>query len=222
MKNLLVICPTRGRPKEAKRMFDSIESTASICEIMFLIDSDDKNINEYQNLINERNYHVFSKAEYATTTSEINKMFSFLKFYDFYSVSNDDFVYKTFGWDRKLCNKGKISYGNDECARENMPTTSVIDGDIVRALGWLQMPGLKHLYGDNVWKDIGHRLNILKYFPDVIIEHRHWSNGKAQIDETYKKSNSREMFSHDERMFRDWKQNQSAQDIEKVKIRLDL
>jgi hypothetical protein len=103
-----------------------------------------------------------------------------------------------------------------------MPTTSVIDGEIIRAVGWLQMPTLTHLYGDNVWGHIGHSLNILKFFKDIVIEHEHWSNLKAEVDETYKKTSSSEMFRKDYEAYATWKNGRAKDDIESIKRKLGL
>ena len=134
--------------------------------------------------------------------------------------------YHTPGWDDvfiKILNDsgGGIAYGNDTIQKENMPTTSVISGDIVRALGWLQMPTLTHLYGDEVWKHIGNELKILHYVPEVIIEHNHWFKNKELIDDIYLKTNSTEMYNIDRIAFTEWKVKQSKTDIETIKGVLD-
>jgi hypothetical protein len=141
--------------------------------------------------------------------------------YEFYSCTNDDFVYLTPGWDDALMLKGHISYGNDLLAGGDMPTTSVIDGDIVRTLGWLQMPKLQFTQGDAVWKAIGHRLNILKYFPDVIIEHRHWSV-TGQIDATSQRMNNSKVVNEDAKAFREWLHNEMENDAQKISRCMEL
>jgi hypothetical protein len=81
----------------------------------------------------------------------------------------------------------------------------MIDGNIVRALGWLQMPTLTKFYGDNCWQIIGKALNILEYHPEVHIEHL-WD---------YKEVNQ-SILEHDRAKFAEWLPF-SHRDIEKVR-----
>lgn len=106
-----------------------------------------------------------------SVTEAINAVFKQCPDYDFYHITNDDVEYQTPLWDLKLAKKGKITYGNDLFQGENLCAFPMIDGDIVRALGWLQLPTLNRYCGDVVWKFIGERLDILEYVPDVTIKH---------------------------------------------------
>lgn len=107
-----------------------------------------------------------------TVTEAINNAFNNAPEYNFYFIGNDDIEFRTPLWDLKLAQKGKITYGNDLFQGENLCTFPMIDGDIARALGWLQLPTLNRYCGDVVWKFIGQQLNILEYDSEVIIEHK--------------------------------------------------
>lgn len=104
-------------------------------------------------------------------TDSINQIFHENPNYDFYHITNDDVEYKTPLWDLKLAQKGKISYGNDGFQGSNLCTFPMIDGNIVRALGWLQLPTLDRYAGDVVWKFIGESCKCLQYVPEVEITH---------------------------------------------------
>ena len=213
MNDLLVICCTRGRPDKAKEMFDSLKETSS-CDVVFCIDSDDPAISKYNEWMGEN--RIIGNGQ--TTTQLINLAFQSNPEYEFYSVTNDDVVYETPGWDVALKNKGKISYGNDKCQGANMPTISVIDGDICRAVGWLQMIKLIHLYGDCVWKVIGERLKILYYDKNVIINHKHFLyNHRIEKDSTYAKTNSHDMYVTDGHAFEIWVRDEMINDCNKIK-----
>lgn len=153
---ILAICPSI-RPDKLAFMMDSFLMTRS----------------EYTDI--RINY------EPGNITDIFNRTFSAHPDYNFYMMLNDDILFKTENWDIKLANKGKISYGNDLLQGENLCTFPMIDGDIVRSLGWLQMPTLNRYCGDCVWKFIGKQLNILSYHPDVIIEHL-WEGADATIN----------------------------------------
>jgi hypothetical protein len=140
-----------------------------------------------------------------TVTEAINYSFEKNPDYDFYHITNDDVSYLTPLWDMALANKGKISYGNDLLQGENLCTFPMIDGDIVRALGWLQLPTLNRYCGDLVWRTIGKSLKILDYKGSVFIKH-HWN--EEQVDNDIHKK--------DMKKFAEWL-SISYRDIEKVK-----
>lgn len=216
MKNkILIICCTRGRPSLAKQMYISLLKTSSLCEVVFCIDKDDPKRKEYAQ------WMMLSSCieeEGFSTTQLINKAFKMNTDYAFYSVTNDDVVYETKRWDVDLMNKGKISYGNDKCQGEAMPTISVVDGDICRALGWLQMPKLIHLFGDAVWKIIGSHLNILHYDKNVITNHKHFLyNKKTEKDDIYEITNSRDMYIRDGVIFKEWIKQNMNNDCDKIR-----
>lgn len=144
---ILTICPSIY-PDKLSRMLDSYYATVSCAN---LIINSDKN---------------------RTVTQVFNDMFKKYPDFDFYHMTNDDVVYKTKNWDIQLAQKGKISYGNDYLQGENLCTFPMIDGDIVRSIGWLQMPTLNRFCGDVTWKFIGEQLGILNYVPLVEIDHK--------------------------------------------------
>lgn len=224
MNKLLVVCPTRGRVKQCERMICSAKNTSTSADFIFYYDDNDPKWREYLYLFSSWEKpgvrHIMGTRR--TTTELINLAFIAHPDYDFYCITNDDFVFQTHGWDETLCRKGKICYGNDLCAGDGMPTCPVIDGDIVRAVGWLQLPGLRYMYGDAVWKMIGLKLGIIKYIPQVIIEHYHWLNKKAEIDDVYKTTNSPETYKADEEVYRIWHKEKLEEDTAKIRAKLDL
>lgn len=214
-------------------MLDSLNNTSTTTDVVFLIDKDDDLKLQYFEFIPESKIMLFDNTKSAlfierTLTEKINSAFSLLADdYEYFSVSNDDFVYHTPAWDQKLINVLEdygpgIAYGNDLLQGKRLPTTSIVSGKIVKALGWLQMPSLSHLYGDEVWKFIGNELNILFYVDNVIIEHKHWIKDRSLIDETYKNTNSQQRYDQDGKAFSDWKEGQAREDIEKLRRSLDL
>jgi hypothetical protein len=165
---------------------------------------------------------IFVRDKHKNTTECFNSVFNKNPDYDFYHTTNDDVIYRSAGWDLMLANKNRISYANDLCQNHDICTFPMIDGRIVRALGWLQMPKLQFMCGDLVWKTIGNKLNILKYFPEIIIEHLHWSNNKREVDSVTKNVNSTEIMRADNIAFRQWLHNDMEKDIGKIKHALAM
>lgn len=218
---VLVLCPSRSRPQEAARMIESFHRTALISRLRLYLDMDDPCLNEYFNIAGKTPILI----DFRRTITDIfnSHWMAAPANFRYFSCSNDDFIYRTEGWDLKLVERIKarkgigIAYGNDGCAGSALPTTSIISREIVEILGWLQLPTLKHLYGDTVWKIIGEESGCLFYDQNVHIEHMHVFAKKAKNDAIYERTNSKEMYEHDESAFKHWLCNDRILDVKKVK-----
>jgi hypothetical protein len=78
-------------------------------------------------------------------------------------------------------------------------------------------PNLKHLFLDNYWLAMGHALENANYLPDVILEHLHYTNGKAEHDDRYAAVNTVEMHNGDQAIFTEYLATEFANDVENVK-----
>jgi len=207
MKKLLVVCPSRGRPFRIMDMIKRFEDTTNEfhTDLIVLLDADDKTLGQYEeHLPTWVKRRVYDRTNDHTLTTEIiNRVFEEFNSYEYYSVTNDDIHYKTNGWDEALCQRLKISSGQDDTMVERygedlianinpgtFPITSVIDGDIVRAIGWLQMPSLVHSCGDNIWYWIGRRSDCLYTNNNYHTDHMSAYFGKGEADETFNKCNA--------------------------------
>lgn len=153
---ILVICPSKY-PNKLNKMMDSFLTTRS----------------KYTQII--VNYEI------KPITKIFNDVFNANPKYDFYFMANDDIIFNTPLWDLALANKGKISWGMDGIQNHALPCFPMIDGNIVRALGWLQLPTLNKYSGDIVWGFIGKECGILQHCPEVFIEHS-WNEGQVDRD----------------------------------------
>ena len=98
-----------------------------------------------------------------------------------------------------------------------IPHSPVISGNIVRTLGWLQLPGLLYLYGDSAWQILGHKLNKLYYCSDVIIEHKHYFSRKVEADSIFFRTNNQKVKDNDHDIMVKWVQNDLQKDLEKIR-----
>ncbi len=220
---MLTIVPTRGRCDNALRLFEAINATADFTELIFAIDHDD--VAEYSDLIHAtagvNNVKVVIAARMGMNGT-LNHWANWMApDYDYICFMGDDHLPITAGWDTKLCEAiGKeagIAYGNDLLQGENLPTAVVMSSRIIRCLGFMSPPALKHLFLDNFWLAIGTALGNANYCPDVILEHLHYINGKAAHDERYAAVNNSEMHNADEAIFAEYMANDFANDVENVK-----
>ena len=104
---------------------------------------------------------------------------------------SDDMVFLTPGWDRILLEALEDLGGSgwvypDDKRRTDIPEIWMVSSDVVKALGWFVPPCLGHFYVDNAVAELGKRAGLIRYCPEAVIEHRHYSVTKGQRrDRTY-------------------------------------
>jgi hypothetical protein len=104
----------------------------------------------------------------------------------------DDVLFVSHGWDRALVTElGEdlgVAYGNDGLRDKHdpdLPTHYITQTEVYRRLGYLAPPDIRHLFLDNVARDVGRYLKNLVYVP-VRIQHLHpWAEGEHLHDDTY-------------------------------------
>jgi hypothetical protein len=205
------------------RLFDAINATADFTELIFAIDEDD--VATYSDLIHAtagvNNVKVVIAARMGMNGTLNHWATWMASDYDFICFMGDDHLPRTAGWDTKLAESigsdAGIAYGNDLLQGENLPTAVVMSSVIIRALGFMSPPALKHLFLDNFWLAMGHALGNVNYLPDVIIEHLHYINGKADHDERYAAVNNPEMHNGDQAIFSEYIAEKFAEDVANVK-----
>jgi hypothetical protein len=222
MRDILIIIPTRSsggtRVQSLDRLIKSWRKTTyGYSDIMTVVDDDDHE--NYRDVLPPMGHHMIMRR-----TNLVNKLNraaeEVLDDYHTLCFVGDDVVFHTDGWDEKIAgymsaNEPAVCYCNDLLQGENLPNNVFISSEIVKAQGYMVPPVMKHYYIDNYWKDLGIRLGNIKYFPDIIIEHLHWSNNKAEKDELY--SESEKMMGEDQRAFDRYRVEQFDSDIKKIK-----
>lgn len=223
MTDLTVITPTRGRPQQLARLADAIrDTTGGRVDLLALVDDDDPYRGAYvqwaaaagmvQVLVGARGSLVSLTNVGAAIALDRPQPPTWL------ASLGDDHLPRTKDWDLILTGEIKRmhgpgwAYGNDLLQGRALPTAWVQHAATVRALGWMMLPTLGHMYPDNVVFDLGNTTGRLAYAPGVIIEHLHPAAGKAQVDESYAESNARERYDTDRRAYTAWQQQRMHDD----------
>lgn len=206
MRDCLIITPTRKRPENAQRLIDTVAATATAqTDLLLAIDDDD---DSYAGLKCTSNVTVVRgpRKSCPEWTNEIALERG--SGYRALASFGDDHEPVTYGWDTAMLegidSMGgiAITYGNDTLQGINLPTAPVMSSVIVAELKWMFLPGLRRLFADNVWKDIGQEAKCLKYMPGVVIRHYHAAFGTAPMDASYAESAA--SWTHDEAFYWDW------------------
>lgn len=225
--SLLVIVPTRGRPQNISRLIDAwAETSAGVAQLLVAVDDDDPAKLDYLSVVLPTGFAWLEAAprpdgggmgpvlnRYATRYAGSYRALGFL---------GDDHVPRSGGWDRlivkALSELGTgIVYGDDLFQRQNLPTAVFMTADIVRTLGWMSPPELRHLWIDNAWMDLGRAAGCLRYLPDVVIEHVHPAAAKAAMDDGYRRVNSPTQNTEDFAAYRAWCQGPGPQAAARIR-----
>jgi hypothetical protein len=198
--SMCVLVPSRGRPSNIARLAEAWFTTGAEAELVVLIDDDDPELDGYENLADDYGFTLII-GEPSRIGPILNRHAAdYAERCDVVGFMGDDHLPRTERWDVALeaaAGRWGVAYGNDLLQGANLATAVFIGSGIVGTLGYYVPPGLKHLYFESPWMTWGRALDSLTYLDDVVIEHLHYINGKAEQDDLYREVNADSMYSHD-------------------------
>jgi hypothetical protein len=199
---MLVICPSRGRPQNIAALLEAWHQTEAFATLAVCLDQDDPCRFEYLDMLDP-----YPSDKVLTIGGKWRSLCEWVNFvaverrgvdrFNIIGQIGDDHHPRTPGWDYAVAEAMKplgVVYCNDLHQGERLPTAAFVDAEIVRRLGYMVPPTIKHLYMDNYFKHLGERLGTLTYLDDVVIEHMHPHAGKAAMDDGYRQVNSRDAY----------------------------
>lgn len=211
---MAVIVPTRGRPQNAARLQRAFADTDSLnATLIFVVDADDPELPGYfaRMGVGEIGHAmVYDGSGGSGMTGPLNYAASVLADeYGALGFMGDDHLPRTTGWDAHVLGAlgspgPAVVYGDDLLQGERLPTAAFMPSRLVRALGFMAPPVLRHLYVDNFWLELGRSTGGLRYLPDVVIEHLHPASGKAAMDARYAAVNASEADVADRLSWLEW------------------
>lgn len=189
MKSLLVVCPTRNRPKRCREMLESFEDcTSTGTKIAMYVAEDDPQLGKYRELSDD--FCRVAQWDFGPRlpVPEVYNHYYRTTDFDYYSVANDDFIYHTGNWDGLLVGELErhgglgMAYGRTPL----LPDSAVFSARSLRALGWWMPPNFTHQFVDQVQMDLFSALGQAYLVPEVWTEHKHPTYGTADWDDGYK------------------------------------
>jgi hypothetical protein len=176
-------------------MLDSVFATASRStelEVVLYIDGDDRpshaidhpNLRIVKLIRPRASMGVMTQACYAASSGR------------YIMLANDDLVCRSFGWDRVIQDRFDacedevaLVWGNDLFRGERLPTHPFLSRTVCEIMGGICPEAYRRDYIDTHIYDIfcllcrlGHDRRI--FLPNLIFEHMHVENGKAEADST--------------------------------------
>ena len=222
MNSNLVILPTRSRPENAERCINALKEHSVMSDFIIAIDDDQSDL--YPRL-DGVTYEVNPRLRMNGTLNLVANKYA--DKYETIFFLGDDHLVQTPAWDEYLAgsiaSKGYgLAYGNDLLQGVKLATAVMMSTNIIKAVGFMAPPKLVHLYMDNYWMMLGHRLGSLWYFEQVIIEHLHPVAGKVEWDKQYIEVNSREIGDADRQELHRYIDEEFKDDLEKITKALNL
>lgn len=175
----MIILPSRGRPHLLQRFFDVGKPTLPGIVVL-----DDDDAHTYADVRFPKGW-CGSIGPRRNIVEKCNGVMELFPGLDWYGITNDDVVPETPGWDHTLmefAGRGNFAYGDDGI--NHRWSTSIMGGDLVRCLGWVLCPALRHFYTDDAWEQL-REIGLGVYVSTVKVTHKHFSRG-APMDQTYK------------------------------------
>jgi hypothetical protein len=210
---LTVIVPSRGRPDAALELVNAVVDTRQIAStnVVVAVDSNDQMLDLYREVCDVRSdvsrievvqggwmVAALNEAAMRVVSDPAITAVGFL---------GDDHRPRTHGWDSSYLSAlnelgAGVVYGDDLLQHEFVPTQCAMSAEIIRQLGWMAHPTLKHMYVDTLWRDMARPVGKLRYLPDIVVEHLHYLNNKATMDAGYERVNDPVVYQVDEEAFR--------------------
>lgn len=196
--NITLLVATRKRPLLLQRMFDSAIETAKypdLIEMSVYVDNDDLATQEHLKTM-KGNIQV-TVGERIVLSDIPNKAYKKASA-DILMGCSDDLIFRTKDWDEKVINifnqyedKIVLVFPDDLNQRDRLAILFFLHRKWVETLGYFLPPYYSCDMAD-VWMDeIAKALNRRIYLHDIVIEHMHYSIGKAPFDETYAETRAR-------------------------------
>lgn len=240
MPELAVIIPTRGRPDNVRKVIGAWDFTNAWdrADMILVADADDPEIGGYRAVLDEflegcppgtpSPLTLIEIPVWMPMAHKLNATAARLAAdeggYFALGFAGDDHHPQTIGWAARylavLHEMGTgMVYGDDGYQGAKLSTEWAITADAVRALGGRMVPALvEHMYSDNSIMDLFNGAGALRHLPEVRVEHFNpYAGGKAEMDDQYKRVNSREQYRKDRLEYERWKRTRLAADVATIR-----
>lgn len=198
MKKLCWIVPSRDRVQDLEKFIKSFVDNNDTSDLFVILDADDlKSVNYYgkkrKEYIKKRVYFVINNIDFNGAFLHILNCYSkvMVEKYEYIGFLEDDCVIMTKHFDSIICQHDEnVIYLNDkETQPDYYAGVPIIKSSVIKKLGFYSPPELKCLWADKYWKDLGDITESIKFLPNVIIKHEHYSfsNNSKKQDEVGKR-----------------------------------
>ena len=101
----------------------------------------------------------------------------------------------------------------DDKRRNDVPEHWMVSSDVVKALGWFANPVLGHFYIDNSVAELGKRAGLIRYCPEAVIRHEHYSVAKGTRRDRLYSQTEKKFGASDLAAFQAWQGSQLKNEV---------
>lgn len=227
MTDGLWVLPTRNRPENLKRFLKAAKEIGTSTPGLILVNQDewearkaDYDALQIYLLPNWR----FLPVQAESYGGSIRAVWDRVRDLRWVGLVSDDLVPCTPGWDVKLVSyiQGwNVVSSNDgwqaqtgDIQKDRVHGAICFSGDLLRAIGWMFPPGLKHIFHDDMIEALGRETACWQVKPDILVKHLH--EALQGIRGPTMDPNS-DLWKHDEALFRKWLEDERPQTVERIK-----
>jgi hypothetical protein len=194
-----LLCPTRGRPDNVRRMLDSVLVLADgPVEVVFYVDDDDQPTIDLMVELANDSYPIVPVIGPRILMSEMWNRCAEHATYDILGLSDDDVVYRTNNWDTLIMDAFSqypdnivMVHGRDGIHDALFGTHPFIHRKWMETTGYYAPPYFSSDFNDTWLNDVANMLNRRHYIEALYTEHMHPVAGKAEWDNTYRERMNR-------------------------------
>jgi hypothetical protein len=221
LKEGLWLLPTKGRIKELKRFLNAAREMGTGTPGMILVNQSEMDADpSYYHAIERFMLDDWSllpvKAE--SYGDAIRAVWPRIRDKAWVGLLADDLIPATSTWDKALIARlhgwNFVSSNDGWQAPHRMHGAVVFSGDLLRAVGWLFPPKLRHVFHDDIWEGIGRDTGCWHQAMDVMVKHLHESLSGIKGPTVDPQS---ELWKHDQAVFTDWIKSDSLRAVEAVR-----
>jgi glycosyltransferase involved in cell wall biosynthesis len=186
--NISILLATRNRPHNLRRLYRSIQDTATVMpEVIVAIDDDDKvSVSVAEEL--GFKYIQGPRIPLSKIYTKLAEAFTG----DILMYGADDMVFRKKGWDdivradfEKYPDNILLVHSNDGIQGEGLAAFGFLHRKWVETLGYLFPPHFATVYQDTWITEAAKAVNRKIYHAFMIVAHMHHTAGKAPMDATY-------------------------------------
>lgn len=185
-----ILCPTRGRPANMRRLVESAIHTnwGPPPQFVFYLDDDD-----------EPSWEMAEELDASWVSGPrivLSEMWNTcwkLARHDIAMHCGDDIIFRSDGWDAEVVRSFEewpdrigLVYGRDGVHDERLSTHGFLHRNWMEAVGYFVPPYFSSDYND-LWNfEVAREVGRLKFLPGVYTEHMHPAVGKGEWDLTHR------------------------------------
>ena len=194
---ITLLHPSYGRPEKARQAYNQWEEAArdfGNVQYIIALDKRDRSLTKYQELFDGLTVCVANSDCVVKATNEAAKLATG----EVFVYMSDDFVAPD-GWDNQLRDaitkrnlqgtKYLLQVDDTYQAGTVVLTIPIMSKALFDHLGYFWHPGYRSMFVDNdLYYTCKHLGVMVDLRSEIVFEHQHFSNGKAEMDATYKQS----------------------------------